>query len=96
MIPQTIGTQPLAAPDGCPDGCIALAELEYLLDTGRIDHIVLAGTPMVSLEGIRDYLRRHADLEPSEGSELQPLLVNINRAESTASTSRSPNARSTP
>ena len=93
MIPQTIRTQPLAA---APDGCIALAELEYLLDTGRIDHIVLAGTPMVSLEGIRDYLRRHADLEQPVRPELQPLLIDINHVGSTASASQSLNVRRRP
>lgn len=92
MIPQTIGTQPLAA----PDGCIALAEIEYLLDTGRIDYVVLAGTPMVSLEGIRDYLRRHADLKESVGPELQPLLIGINHVGSTASASQSLNVRRRP
>lgn len=44
---------------GIPDGCVSLADIEYLLDTGRIDHVTLAGVPMVSLDGIRDYLRRH-------------------------------------
>ncbi len=45
---------------GIPDGCVSLADIEYLLDTGRIDHVTLAGVPMVSLDGIRDYVRRHS------------------------------------
>ena len=48
---------------GIPDGCVSLADIEYLLDTGRIDHVTLAGVPMVSLDGIRDYLRRHDHLD---------------------------------
>lgn len=92
MTQQTISNQPLAM---VPDDCIAVAEIEYLLDTGRIDYIEIAGTPMVSLDGIRDYLRRHADLEQLERSELQPLLIDVNRAGSTASAFRSPNARRT-
>lgn len=51
-------SRPAAAP--IPDGFISLADIEYLLDTGRIDHVMLAGVPMVSLDGIRDYVRRHA------------------------------------
>lgn len=85
MIPQTISTQP---PPVVPDGCIALAELEYLLNTGRIDYVVLAGTPVVSVEGIRDYLQRHAGPEHSPRSELQPLLVDINCVGSAASAPR--------
>lgn len=59
MTQQTM-TRPAAAAWGIPADCIALAEIQYLLDTERIDHIVLAGTLMVSFDGIRDYLRRHA------------------------------------
>ncbi len=45
---------------GISDGCVSPADIEYLLGTGRIDHVRLAGVPMVSLlDGIRDYLRRH-------------------------------------
>ena len=46
-----------------PDGCVSLADIEYLLDSGRIDHVTLTGAPMVSLDGIRDYLRRHDHLD---------------------------------
>lgn len=33
---------------GSTGGCSSLAEIEYPLDTGRNDYLVLAGTPMVS------------------------------------------------
>jgi len=51
---------------------------------------------MVSLEGIRDYLRRHADLEQPVRPELQPLLIGINHVGSTASASQSLNVRRRP
>lgn len=57
-------------------GCITLAEIEYLVDTGRVEYVILAGTPLVSIDGLRDYLRRHQEShdEPTP-SELQPMLA---------------------
>ena len=43
------------------NGCLSIAEINYLIETGRIDHVILAGTAMVSLDGLRAYLERHAD-----------------------------------
>lgn len=60
---------------GIPDGCVSLADIEYLLDTGLIDHVTLAGVPMVSLDGIRDYLRRHDHRDDTGAARLdEPLL----------------------
>ena len=45
---------------GVPDGYVSITEIEYLLETRGIDHVVLAGIPMVSLDGLRSYAERHA------------------------------------
>lgn len=65
-----------ASPQDLPGGYITLAEIEYLVDTGRVAFIMLAGTPLVSVDGLRDYLRRHQEShdEPTP-SELQPMLA---------------------
>lgn len=54
----------LQAQSGCSHvfETIAMAEIDYLMETGRIDHITLAGIPMISLDGIRAYLTRHAEV----------------------------------
>lgn len=45
---------------GPPDEYVSIPEIEYLLAVGGIDHVVLAGIPLVSLDGLRDYVRRHS------------------------------------
>jgi len=45
------------------DGCVSIAEIEYLLATGGVDRIMLAGTALVSVDGLRGYLTRHSSHE---------------------------------
>ena len=47
------------------DGCVSIAEIEYLLGTGGIDHVMFAGTALVSVDGLRGYLSRHSSQEAS-------------------------------
>lgn len=74
MTQQTISTQQRAI---MPDGCITLAEIEYLLDSGGIEHVILAGVPLVSLDGIRDYLQRHTYFDQTGTSGLRPVLLDL-------------------
>lgn len=60
-----------------PDGCIAIADIEYLLDSGGIEHVILAGVPLVSLDGIRDYLQRHTYFDETGTSGLQPVMLDL-------------------
>lgn len=45
---------------GLPIDAISLPEIEYLLAVNGIGHVTLAGCCLISLEGIRGYLRRHS------------------------------------
>ncbi len=47
------------------DGCVSIAEIEYLISSGGIDHVTLAGTQLVSVDGLRGYLSRHSSHEVS-------------------------------
>ena len=47
------------------DGCVSIAEIEYLIAIGGIDHVMLAGTQLVSVDGLRGYLSRHSSHEVS-------------------------------
>lgn len=79
MAQQRIELQPALTTD-VPDGCIALVEIEYLLDTGRIDHVTLAGVPMVSLDGIRDYLARQTYSDELQSLEQLPSPFKLHHA----------------
>ena len=49
------------------DDCLSIAEINYLLQTRQIDHVILADT-MVSLDGLRADLERHVGHDPDERS----------------------------
>ena len=63
MTTQTVDRRQMCRAEAA-NGCLSIAEIHYLIETGRIDHVILAGTAMVSLDGLRAYLERHADHDP--------------------------------
>lgn len=67
--------QPPLEASAPPYGWIAIEEIEYLLAVGRIPHIMLGGVAMVSLDGLRDYLRRHENTHDQAAIDLQPALA---------------------
>lgn len=73
MTGQTIERRPAVDPS-VHDDAITITEIEYLIDTRRIDHIILAGVPMISLDGLRAYLHRHRAIE-TEDPESQLQLI---------------------